>query len=246
MVPALDAVAVEEAGEEVVAVGLVGAALAAERGDGGGQRHLAAGANGKTLEGAPLVGGLGRALVLAVEEEAHDLAALVGGKRFGELELAVVDDAVDPAEAAVVLEHDVAGPGRRGLLEEHAHPARRRRLAARRHAVGRAPAFGDLVEAGPALHQAGRHTPVAAERQQGGTQAAVALVAFGDQAAPVGVHRAHTPDPVVHGGVADQCAAPVCGRTSRASANPGCGGAPHDPSPPAIPPAGIAPSGRGR
>ena len=134
---ALDAVAVEEAGEEVVAVGLVGAALAAERGDGGGQRHLAAGANGKTLEGAPLVGGLGRSLVLAVEEEAHDLAALVGGKRLGELELAVVDDAVDPAEAAVVLEHDVAGPGRGGLLEEHAHPPRRRRRAARRLAVGR-------------------------------------------------------------------------------------------------------------
>ena len=142
----LDAVAVEEAGEEVIAVGLVGAALAAERGDGGGKRHLAACANGKTLEGAPLVGGLGRALVLAVEEEAHDLAALVGGQRLSELELAVVDDAVDPAEAPVVLEHDVACPGRRRLLEEHAHPPRRRRLAAFL-AVGGAPAFGDLVEA---------------------------------------------------------------------------------------------------
>ena len=245
---ALDAVAVEEAGEEVVAVGLVRAALAAERGDGGGKRHLAAGANGKTLEGAPLIGGLGRALVLAVEEEAHDLAALVGGQRVGELELAVVDDAVDPAEAAVVLEHDVAGPGRRGLLEEHAHPPRRRRLATAGLAVGGAPAFGDLVEAGRALYQAGRHTssPVAAERQQGGAQAAVALVAFGDQAAPVGVDGAHAPDPVVHGGVADQRAAPARGRTSRAPAEPGCGGPPHDPSPPAIPPAGIAPSGRGR
>ena len=241
---ALDAVAVEEAGEEVVAVGLVRAALAAERGDGGGQRHLAAGANGKTLEGAPLVGGLGRSLVLAVEEEAHDLAALVGGKRFGELELAVVDDAVDPAEAAVVLEHDVACPGRRGLLEEHAHPPRRRRLAAFL-AVGGAPARGDLVQAGRALYQAGRHTPVAAQRQQGSAQAAVALVAFGNQAAPVGMDGAHTPDPIVHGGMADQRAAPVRGRISRASAEPGCGGPPHDPSPPAIPPAGIAPSGRG-
>ena len=236
----------------MVAVGLVGATLAAERGDGGGKRHLAAGANGKTLEGAPLVGGLGRALVLAVEEEAHDLTALVGGKRVGELELAVVDDAVDPAEAAVVLEYDVACPGRRGLLEEHAHPPRRRRLGGPGLAVGGAPAFRDLVKAGRALYQAGRcaavpgSSPVAAERQQGYAQAAVALVAFGDQAAPVGVDGADAPDPVVHGGVADQPAAPVRGRTSRASTEPGCAGTPHDPSPPAIPPAGIAPSGRGR
>ena len=158
----------------------------------------------------------------------------------------LLDEALgDPAEAAVVLEHDVAGPGRRGLLEEHAHPARRRRRAARRLAVGRAPAFGDLVEARGLLGEAGRHIPVAAQRQQGGAQTAVALVAFGDQAAPVGVHRAHTPDPVVHGGVADQRADSVRGRTSRAPAEPGCGGPPHDPSPPAIPPAGIAPSGRG-
>ena len=180
-----------------------------------------------------------------MEEEAHDLAALVGGKRLGELELAVVDDAVDPAEAAVVLEYDVAGPGRGGLLEEHAHPPRRRRLAAFL-AVGGAPAFGDLVEARGLLGEAGRHIPVAAKRQQGDAQAAVALVTFSDQAAPVGVHRAHTPDPVVHGGVADQRAAPLRGRTSRASAEPGCGGPLHDPSPPAIPPAWIAPSGRSR
>ena len=112
-------------------------------------------------------------------------------------------------------------------------------------AVGRSPAFGDLVEARGLLGEAGRHIPVAAKRQQGGAQAAIALAAFGDQAAPVGMDGADAPDPVVHGGVADQRAAPVRGRTSRASAEPGCGGPPHDPSPPAIPPAGIAPSGRG-
>ena len=76
-----DSVAVEEAGKEVVAVGLVGVPRwqrSAE--DGGRQRHLAARADREALEGASLVGSLGGALVLAVEEEAHDLAALVCGQ----------------------------------------------------------------------------------------------------------------------------------------------------------------------
>ena len=194
----------------MVAVGLVGAALTAQRGDGGGKRHLAAGANGKTLEGAPLVGGLGRALVLAVEEEAHDLTALVGGKRLSKLELAVVDDAVDPAEAAVVLEHDVAGPGRSSLLEEHAHPPRRRRLDGRRPR-GRRRASIQRSRRGwrcCSIRLAGT-LPSRRSASRAARRRLIALVAFRDQAAPVGMDGAHTPDPVVHGGVADQCAAPL-------------------------------------
>ena len=73
-------VAVEEPGEEMVGVGVVRPALAAERRDVARQRHRAAGADGETLEGGAAVAGLRRSLVLAVEEEAHDPAAFLGGQ----------------------------------------------------------------------------------------------------------------------------------------------------------------------
>ena len=231
-----DAVAVEEAGEQMIAVGLVRTALAAQRRHCLGQRHLAAGADREALEGASLVGSLGGALVLAVEEEAHDLAALVGGHGSCELELAVVDDAVDAAEPAVVLEDDVAGLGCGGLFEEGAHLVRRRRLAARSLMRCPAPARGDLVEAGAALDQPAGDTAVAAEFHESRAQPAVALVAFGDQAAAIGVHGADAPDPLVHGGVADQGAATRLRLPARpAAAEPLCGRALHDPSPLASP-----------
>ena len=233
----LDAVAVEEAREQMIAVGLVGSALAAQRGDRVRQRHLAAGADREPLEGASLVRGLCRSLVLAVEEEAHDLASFVCGHGGCKLELAVVDDAVDAAEPAVVLEDDVAGSGSGGLLEEGAHLVRRRRLAACRLMRRPAPARGDLVEAGGALDQPAGDTAVAAELHEGCAQPAVALVALGDQAAAVGVHSTDAPDPLVDGGVADEAAgalgtaAPCGNQGAPLQAQPRCGRALHDPSP---------------
>ena len=225
----------------MVAVGLVRSALAAQRRHRGRQGHLASGADGEALECAPLVGGLCRALVLAVEDEAHGLAALVGGHGVGELELAVVDDAEDAAHAAVVLEDDVAGPGGGGFLEEHAHPPSRRRLAAFL-ALGGPPALSDLLQAGGPFDQTSRHPPGAAELHEGRAQPAIALVALGDQAAPVRVDRADAPHPLVHGRVADE------GIPSRvrlpvrpAATEPVHSGPPHEPSPAVLPSEGVFP-----
>ena len=63
-------------------------------------------------------------------------AVIAGGRRLSALTDLVAED---------VLAGDHPVPCR--ILEEHAHPPRRRRLAAFL-AVGGAPAFGDLVEAG--------------------------------------------------------------------------------------------------
>ena len=122
----IEPVGIEHAREQVIAVGLVRAALAAQRRDARRQRHLAAGADREALEGAPPVARLGRALVLAMEQETGGLAALLGGHRLGQLQLAVVDDGEDMTGAAAGLEHHIARPRRRRILEQAFDPASRR------------------------------------------------------------------------------------------------------------------------
>ena len=122
----VEPVGIEHAREQVIAVGLVGAALAAQRRDARRQRHLAAGADREALEGAPPVARLGRALVLAMEQETGGLAALLGRHRLGQLQLAVVDDGEDMTGAAAGLEHHIARPRRRRILEQAFDPASRR------------------------------------------------------------------------------------------------------------------------
>ena len=227
---ALDAVAVEQAGEQVIAVGFVRAALTAQRGDGGGERHLAAGADREALEGAALVAGLGRPLVLAVEQEAHGLAALVRRHRLGERQLAVVDDAEDAAGPAVVLEGHVGGPRRRRVFEQPPHPAGDLRcLAARFHPVAGFPPGSDVLQGRGLLAQAVGNDARLAERQQLRPQAVVGLVAGGDQAAPVRVHRADPPEARVHGGMADRRGIRFAG--GRRHAPVGAKRQPHRPSP---------------
>ena len=122
----IELVGIEHAREQVIAVGLVRSALAAQRRDARRQRHLAAGADREALEGAPPVARLGRALVLAMEQESGGLAALLGRHRLGQLQLAVVDDGEDMTGAAAGLEHHITRPRRRRILEQAFDPASRR------------------------------------------------------------------------------------------------------------------------
>ena len=219
--PPLDAVAVEQPREQVVAVGLVRPALAAQRRDRGRQRHLAAGPHREPLERAPLVARLRRALVLAVEQEAHRLAALLRGHRLGERELAVVHDPVHAAQPPGGLEHHVARPRRRRVVEQPPDPARDRRLpAACRSRTSGPPARGDGLQRRGLLGQAPRHAPVPAQRQQRGPQAVVRLVARRDQAPPVRVHRADPPEARVHRAVAEQRPGGQLGVRGRRSPSP--------------------------
>ena len=143
----VEPVGIEHAREQVIAVGLVRAALAAQRRDGRRQRHLAAGADREALEGAPPVARLGRALVLAMEQETGGLAAFLGRHRLRQGQLAVVDDGKDMTGAAAGLEHHVARPRRRRILEQAFDPASRRFTGGRRRSDARCPpAFGDLFE----------------------------------------------------------------------------------------------------
>ena len=201
----VEPVGIEHAGEQMIAVGLVGAALAAQRRDARRQRHLAAGADRKALEGAPPVAGLRRALVLAMEKEARGLAAFLGRQRLGQRQLAVVDDGEDVAGAAAGLEHHVARP-RRGCVLEQAFDPPGRRFARRRRRCGACcpPGDGDLFEGRGFLGHRGRDGAALAQRQQRGAQPGVGLVAARDQATPAGEHRADAPEPGVHRGDADQ------------------------------------------
>ena len=201
----VEPVGIEHAGEQMIAVGLVGAALAAQRRDARRQRHLAAGADREALEGAPPVAGLRRALVLAMEQETGGLAAFLGRQRLGQGQLAVVDDGEDMAGAAAGLEHHVARPGRGCVLEQAFDPPGRRFARGRRRCgARRPPAFGDLFEGCGFLGHRGRDGAALAQRQQRRAQPGVGLVATRDQATPAGEHRADAPEPGVHRGDADQ------------------------------------------
>ena len=79
----VEPVGIEHAREQVIAVGLVGTALAAQRRDVRRQRHLAAGADRESLEGAPPVARLRRALVLGPAlDQAHGRKARSGLRRL--------------------------------------------------------------------------------------------------------------------------------------------------------------------
>lgn len=108
--PAVEPVAVEGAAVHVIAVEIVGTALAAQSAHRRGQRHGAARADRESLELAPLVGRLRRPVDLAVEEEAHHLPALVGAQRMAEFQLRVVDDRPHAALDAVMGENDIRCP----------------------------------------------------------------------------------------------------------------------------------------
>ena len=191
--------------EQVIAVGLVRPALAAQRRDARRQRHLAAGADREALEGAPPVARLGRALVLAMEQEARGLAALLGRHRFGQGKLAVVDDGEHMTGAAAGLEHHVARPRRRRILEQAFDPAGRCFTGGRRRSDARCPpAFGDLFEGCGFFGHRHWDGAALAQRQQGRAQPGVGLVATRDQAASAGEHRADAPEPGVHRGDAEQ------------------------------------------
>ena len=195
----VEPVGIEHACEQMIAVGLVGAALTTQRRDARRQRHLAAGADREALEGAPPVTGLGRALVLAMEQETSGLAALFSRHRLGQLQLAVVDDGEDMTGAAAGLEHHIARPRRRRILEQALDPPGRR-FARRRRRCGAChpPAFGDLFEGRGFFGHRGRDGAALAQRQQRGAQPGVGLVATRDQATPAGEHRADAPEPRVH------------------------------------------------
>ena len=101
-----------------------------------------------------------------MEQETGGLAAFLGRHRLGQGQLAVVDDGEDMAGAAAGLEHHVARPRRRRILEQAFDPASRRFARGRRRCgARRPPAFGDLFEGCGFFGNRGRDGAALAQRQ---------------------------------------------------------------------------------
>ena len=163
------------------------------------RQAAAAGADREALEGGAAVAGLRRALVLAVEEEAHHAPALLGGEGEAERQLAVVDDGKDLAGVAPVLEHHVARPRRRRIGQQALDLPRRRASGLGRVAsIVPAPQRGDLLQRHALLGEHRRDRAVLTQCQQVEAQPVVGLVTLGDQATPVGEHGAEAAEARIH------------------------------------------------